>query len=93
MKKNSDVSKMEVLTNKMCVCSFVLVLKTYLYSEYASNIDSCTAVATKNEVKLRQLTVGHPVWACGVETLLNEKMKHKIKLQKSIYRTMSQHDT
>lgn len=43
--------------------------KTYLYSEYANKIESWIAVATKNDVKLKQLTFGQPVSACGVETL------------------------
>lgn len=56
-KENTDhVSKLRMEGIDAC-----LKMKTYLYSEYANNIDNCTAVATKNAVKLRQLTFGHPV--------------------------------
>lgn len=48
-------------------CFFVV--STYLYSEYASMIPSWIAVATRKDVRLKQVTLGHPVCACGVETL------------------------
>lgn len=47
----------------------IMKWKAYLYSEYANKIESWIAVATKNDVKLKQLTFGQPVSACGVETL------------------------
>lgn len=75
-KENTDhVSKLRMEGIDAC-----LKMKTYLYSEYANNIDNCTAVATKNAVKLRQLTFGHPVWACGVETLSKQRKKRKIQV-------------
>lgn len=51
--------------------------RSYLYSEYASMSASWMTVATKKVVTLKQLIFGHPVNACGDETLeKNEKQNH-----------------